>query len=47
VPYGNGEVLAEEIPNATLLTLEQTGHELPSRTWAAVIPAILEHTSGR
>ncbi len=47
VPYGNGEVLADEIPNATLLTLEQTGHELPSRTWDAVIPAILEHTSGR
>ena len=47
VPYGNGEVLADEIPNAALLTLEQTGHELPSRTWDAVIPAILEHTSGR
>lgn len=47
VPYGNGEVLADEIPNATLLTLEQTGHELPSRTWDVVIPAILEHTSGR
>ena len=47
VPYGNGEVLADEIPNATLLTLEQTGHELPSPTWEAVIPTILEHTSGR
>jgi hypothetical protein len=30
---------------ARLLTLEQTGHELPRRDWSVVVPAILRHTS--
>jgi pimeloyl-ACP methyl ester carboxylesterase len=46
VPFGNGVVLANEIPTARLVTLEHTGHELPRRVWDIVIPAILEHTAG-
>ena len=45
LPHEHGRVLAGEIPGAELLTLEQTGHELPRRVWDVVIPAILEHTS--
>lgn len=46
-PYGNGVALAEDIPGARLLPMPQTGHELPPRIWDTVVPAILEHTSGR
>ena len=47
VPYGNGVALANDIPTARLVALEQTGHELPRRVWDVVVPpAILEHTSG-
>ena len=45
VPYGNGVVLAREIPGAELLTLEKTGHELPRATWDVLVPAILAHTA--
>jgi pimeloyl-ACP methyl ester carboxylesterase len=45
VPIGHGRALAGEIPGARLVTLEQTGHELPRATWDVVVPAILEHTS--
>jgi pimeloyl-ACP methyl ester carboxylesterase len=41
VPYGNGVALSRDIPGAKLLTLEQTGHELPRATWDAVVPALL------
>jgi pimeloyl-ACP methyl ester carboxylesterase len=44
LPFPHGEALAREIPGADLLPLEQTGHELPRRTWDAVIPAILRLT---
>lgn len=45
-PIGHGEVLAREIPDATLLRLEGVGHEPPPPyTWDVVIPAILDHTS--
>ena len=46
VPYSNGEALVREIPGARLVTLEGVGHELPRRTWDAVVPAILRHTAG-
>jgi pimeloyl-ACP methyl ester carboxylesterase len=46
VPYGNALALAREIPGAELLTLEQTGHELPRAVWDVVVPAILAHTRG-
>ena len=42
---GHGEALAEEIPNAELLLLERTGHELPRRVWDDVLPAILRNTA--
>jgi pimeloyl-ACP methyl ester carboxylesterase len=41
-PYGHALALAEEIPGAELLALEQTGHEyFPRATWDLVVPAIL------
>jgi pimeloyl-ACP methyl ester carboxylesterase len=46
LPYGNALALAREIPNAELLAMEHTGHELPEAVWESVVPAILEHTSG-
>lgn len=45
LPYGHGLALAKEIPGAHLLTLEQTGHELPRVVWDLVVPIILCHTS--
>jgi len=44
LPYAHGLALAREIPGAELLTLEQTGHELPREDWDVVVPAILSHT---
>jgi pimeloyl-ACP methyl ester carboxylesterase len=46
-PIEHGRALANAIPGARLVTLEQTGHELPPFTWDVVVPAILEHTSTR
>jgi pimeloyl-ACP methyl ester carboxylesterase len=43
-PIAHGVALADDIPGARLLVLEQTGHELPPAVWDAVVPAILEHT---
>jgi pimeloyl-ACP methyl ester carboxylesterase len=45
LPYGHAVALANEIPQARLLALEQTGHELPRAVWDILVPAILEHTS--
>jgi len=45
-PLGHALVLEQEIPRTRLLTLEQTGHELPRAVWDVVVPAILRHTSG-
>jgi pimeloyl-ACP methyl ester carboxylesterase len=45
-PPAHGQALAEELPNARLLMLEQTGHELPRATWDVVVPAIVTHTNG-
>jgi pimeloyl-ACP methyl ester carboxylesterase len=47
LPYGHALALAREVPGASLLRLERTGHELPRTVWDVVVPAILEHTSGR
>jgi pimeloyl-ACP methyl ester carboxylesterase len=43
-PLGHAHALRREIP-AALLTLPQTGHELPPAVWEVVIPAILRHTA--
>jgi pimeloyl-ACP methyl ester carboxylesterase len=45
-PLGHALALEKEIPGARLLTLQQTGHELPGVVWDIVVPAILRHTSG-
>jgi len=45
-PLGHAIALEKEILVARLLTLEQTGHELPPAVWDVVVPAILRHTSG-
>lgn len=44
-PPGHALALVNEIPRASLLTLEQTGHELPRAEWDTVVPALLAHTS--
>jgi pimeloyl-ACP methyl ester carboxylesterase len=44
-PLGNGKVLAEEIPGATLLVLDGIGAELPRRAHAEVAEAVLAHTA--
>jgi pimeloyl-ACP methyl ester carboxylesterase len=45
VPIEHGQALATEIPGARLLTLRDTGHELPPSTWDVLVPALLDHTS--
>lgn len=39
LPYGHALALARENRGAELLPLERTGHELPRRVWALVVPA--------
>jgi pimeloyl-ACP methyl ester carboxylesterase len=45
LPYEHGQALANEIPNASLLTLEGTGHEVHFDDWDHIINAISNHTS--
>lgn len=46
VPVEHGAALAAEIPDARLVVLEQTGHEVfPPHTWDLVVATILGHTS--
>ncbi|MEV4462398.1 alpha/beta hydrolase [Micromonospora echinofusca] len=46
-PFGHGEALADEIPDARLLPLAGVGHQMPpAATWETVVPAILAHTAG-
>jgi pimeloyl-ACP methyl ester carboxylesterase len=45
LPYEHGLALANEIPNASLLTLEGTGHEIHFNDWDPIINAISNHTS--
>lgn len=45
IPYKHGENLANEIPDAVLLTLEGTGHELHYDDWDIIITSISKHTS--
>ncbi|WP_125777395.1 alpha/beta fold hydrolase [Antribacter gilvus] len=44
-PVGNAQALADEIPGATLLVLDEVGAELPSRVHAEVAAAVLAHTA--
>ncbi|RKT56515.1 pimeloyl-ACP methyl ester carboxylesterase [Saccharothrix australiensis] len=45
VPPGHGEAPAAEIPDATLVVLPDTGHELPRGVWDLVIERLVEHTA--
>jgi pimeloyl-ACP methyl ester carboxylesterase len=44
-PLRHGEVLAEHIPGARMLTLPDAGHGVERADWTAIAAAILEHTS--
>jgi pimeloyl-ACP methyl ester carboxylesterase len=44
-PAAHGEALSGLIPNARLLLLEHTGHEMPPAVWDTVAAAILDHTT--
>ncbi|MFI6712773.1 alpha/beta fold hydrolase [Nonomuraea sp. NPDC050478] len=44
-PIEHGRALAEEIPGARFMAMEQTGHEVfPRAQWDTVVDAILDHT---
>jgi pimeloyl-ACP methyl ester carboxylesterase len=45
LPYAHALALKTEIPNAGLLTLSGTGHELHRDDWSVVIEAIQQHTT--
>ena len=47
IPHPHGMALSKEIPDAELLTMEQTGHEIPRRVWDTIIPAIERHQKDR
>jgi pimeloyl-ACP methyl ester carboxylesterase len=44
-PLEHGEALAEEIPDASLLTLQGAGHGVDRRDWETIVRAIVEHTA--
>jgi pimeloyl-ACP methyl ester carboxylesterase len=44
-PLEHGEALADEIPEARLLTLEEAGHGVDRADWETIVRAILEHTA--
>ena len=44
-PLAHGRALADAIPGARLIELEDVGHPLPPpRTWEVVVDALVEHT---
>jgi pimeloyl-ACP methyl ester carboxylesterase len=44
-PLEHGEALADEIPEARLLTLEEAGHGVDRADWGTIVRAILDHTA--
>jgi pimeloyl-ACP methyl ester carboxylesterase len=44
-PFEHGLALERALPDATLLPLEDTGHELPRSSWDTVVPALTHHTT--
>jgi pimeloyl-ACP methyl ester carboxylesterase len=44
-PIEHGQALANEIPNAKLITLEGVGHELPRGSWDVAVPAVLAQSA--
>lgn len=45
LPYVHAEALYEALPNARLVKLEGTGHELPRAVWPVVVDEIVRHTT--
>ena len=45
LPYAHGLALARDLPNAELVTLPGTGHELHPDDWPAIVEAIARHTA--
>jgi pimeloyl-ACP methyl ester carboxylesterase len=45
LPYVHAEALYEALPNARLVKLEGTGHELPRAVWPLVVNEIVRHTT--
>ena len=45
IPYAHGLALEAALPDARLLTLEGTGHELHENDWEVILDAIQEHTA--
>jgi pimeloyl-ACP methyl ester carboxylesterase len=43
VNYQRGVTLAKELPDATLLTLEGTAHELHQDDWDTIVDALIKH----
>src|SRR3954452_703062 len=46
-PIEHGEALAQEIPGATLMPLENAGHGVDRADWETIAGAILAHTAER
>jgi pimeloyl-ACP methyl ester carboxylesterase len=44
-PLEHGQALADEIPGATLVTLEGAGHGVDRADWETIVRAIVEHTA--
>jgi pimeloyl-ACP methyl ester carboxylesterase len=44
-PPDHGEALAEEIPGAQLLLLDDAGHGVDRADWERIAAAVLEHTA--
>jgi pimeloyl-ACP methyl ester carboxylesterase len=44
-PLEHGQALADEIPDASLLTVEGAGHGVDRADWETIVRAIIEHTS--
>jgi pimeloyl-ACP methyl ester carboxylesterase len=44
-PLEHGQKLAEEIPNARLLSLQGAGHGVDRADWQTIVAAIVEHTA--
>lgn len=44
LPYVHAEALYEALPNARLVKLEGTGHELPRAVWPVTVNEIVRHT---
>ena len=47
LPYAHGVALTEALPEATLMMLEGTGHELHGADWGIILDAVERHTASR